>query len=247
MVNKIVTKKYIVENKVFAYVLGFGSVLFAYGGLFLLSKIGILSKDIEVYPFYTFPFYILFVFLIKDFLWFKKVVFAYLSIGFILTILGSIFYLLDLAEKTHLYLSIGIYIFLALFILSYSWDMFILIQDNGVEKIVKTYTQRLKKLNKENNKPYIKIVSVDFIKTNYNYKSTKFLKVFIIFALPFALLGKGLSYALAMGVGAFYQDGHTYIISTLGIAYGLLMGFGFFPITIAFWKLKYPTELKQNS
>jgi len=244
MGNKIVTKKYVVKNKVFAYILGFGSVLFAYGGLFLLSKIGIFAKEIAVYPFYTFPFYILFVFLIKDFLCFKRVVFSYLSIGFILTIFGSIFYLLDLATKTHIYLSIGIYIFLALFILSYSWDMFILIRDNGVKKIVETYTQRLRKLNKENNKPYIKIVSVDFIKTDYNYKSTKLLKVFILFALPFALLGKGLSYALAMGAGAFYQDGHTYIISTLGLAYGLLMVFGFFPITIAFWKLKYPAELK---
>ena len=245
MANGVVSKKYVITNKFIGYMMGVMGVIFASAGIVLIATVNALPKSIELLPFYSLPFYMLFIFLIKDFLWFSRILFSYLIVGTLIMIFGSIYFLLHLIEIGHEYLSIGISIFLSLFIISFIWDMIVLTKDNGVEKIFQTYTQRLKKMSEEDRREIIKIDMLEFFKINYHFKSTKFFKVFIVFALPFALLGKGLAYALAIGVGALYQDGHEYIISTFGLAFSLLMAFGFFPITIVFWKLKYPIEKEQ--
>jgi len=237
----MVYKKYLIENKFVGYVMGVVASLFAYGGVATIDTIYKIPEFIMMIPFYSFLIYLLLLFLIKDFLFFVRIFFLYMLIGFMVLISGALCFLIYLIISSYQYLSVGISIFLFLFLGAFLWDIIVLIKNDGIKKMTINYDNKLKKIATKDSKPnYIDIIN--FKNSNYRYKSNKLIKLFLFLVLPFALLGKGLGYILAIEIGRGYDDGYAYILSALGFPLALAFLVVLLPQTVAFFKLRYPYE-----
>ncbi len=190
-------------------------------------------------PFYTTLLYIVSIFLVRDLIYYYRIATTYIFILLFIAIICYSYFLVRVGMMQGGIVMWIIFAFLGLFYGTFLWDFFMGLFYS--KKILQLYQQRLQLLSeKHKDDRYIYVNGPEFMKPKDIEKKKSILGVVsIVFMLPVALLGKGASYFLGIGLSQYF-DAHAYILSAIGFPITLLLVMLFSPFMIAFWRLKYP-------